>query len=62
MRDKLGLKEDTLAIGHVGNFYGTKNQEYLIYMMKELIKKNENARLYFMGDGETRQQVEELTA
>lgn len=62
MRDKLGLKEDTLAIGHVGNFYGPKNQEYLVYMMKELIKKNEHTRLYFMGDGETRQQIEALTA
>lgn len=62
MRDKLGLKEDTLAIGHVGNFYGPKNQEYLVYMMKELIKKNEHARLYFMGDGESKQQVEALTA
>ena len=61
MRDKLGLKEDTLVIGHVGNFYGPKNQEYLIHMMKELIKKNSNTRLYFMGEGETRQQVEALT-
>ena len=61
MRDTLGLKEDTLAIGHVGNFYGPKNQEYLIHMMKELIKKNSNTRLYFMGEGETRQQVEALT-
>ena len=31
-------------------------------MMKELIKKNEHARLYFMGDGESKQQVEALTA
>lgn len=59
-RKKLRLDNDALAIGHVGNFNKGKNQKYLIHIFKEIKKKNKNAKLFLMGYGRTRKQIEEL--
>lgn len=59
MRQKLGLDENILAIGHVGNFTYPKNQGYLAEVLKEVLKRKEEVRLYLMGDGERREAVEQ---
>ncbi len=59
MRQKLGLDERFLAIGHVGNFTYPKNQGYLAEVLKEVLKRKEEVRLYLMGDGERREAVEQ---
>lgn len=51
LRKELGIKEDTLIIGHVGRFMKQKNHEFLIDVFNELIKKNENSILMLIGQG-----------
>ena len=51
LRKELGIKEDTLIIGHVGRFMKQKNHEFLIEVFKELIKKNDNSILMLIGQG-----------
>lgn len=59
-RKRLGLGIDTFAIGHVGNFNEQKNQQYLIGVLKEIVGKDNNVRLYLMGDGRTKHDIERL--
>lgn len=51
MRVELGLKDDVLAIGHVGNFNAQKNQAFLIDVFKMIQTKMPEAKLFLMGDG-----------
>ena len=39
LREKLGIKDDTLIIGHVGRFMKQKNHEFLIEVFNEVYKK-----------------------
>jgi len=51
MRMKLGISEDECVIGHVGRVNRGKNQEFLVYIFDEFIKKNYKARLLMVGTG-----------
>ncbi len=53
--------EDSFLIGHVGHFADVKNQKYLVEMMPELIEKQDKTVLLLLGDGETRDDIIELT-
>lgn len=61
MRKKLGIPENCIAIGHVGNFNEQKNQAFLVQLFAELLKKNTNAMLFLIGDGTKRKDVQEIT-
>ncbi|WP_368250735.1 glycosyltransferase family 1 protein [Intestinibacter bartlettii] len=50
-RKELNL-ENKYVIGHVGRFDKAKNQEYLVDVFKLIAKKNKNAMLLLIGDGE----------
>lgn len=52
-RKELGI-EDKFVVGHIGRFAYQKNHEFLIEMFAELCKKEENAVLLLVGDGELR--------
>lgn len=54
MRQKLGV-ENKLVIGHIGRFYPTKNQIFLINMLAEMQKINSSAILLLAGKGESEQ-------
>ena len=51
VRAELGIGTEFL-IGHVGRFNYQKNHEYLIRIMKEVHKKEPNAKLLLIGAGE----------
>ena len=51
LRKELGIKEDTMVIGHIGRFMKQKNHDFLIDVFNELIKKNENSILMLIGQG-----------
>ena len=51
LREKLGIKDDTLIIGHVGRFMKQKNHEFLIEVFNEVYKKNQNTLLILIGQG-----------
>ncbi len=61
IRKRLNLT-DNLVIGHVGHLEEVKNQGFLISLMPEILKKNENARLLLLGEGEDRQKLEKQIA
>lgn len=44
--------ENKFAIGHVGRFHPQKNHAFLIDIFYEVYKKNQNAILLLIGDGE----------
>ena len=50
-RKELGIKDDTLVIGHIGRFVAQKNHDYLIDIFNEIHKKNNNAILLLAGQG-----------
>ncbi len=60
MRRNLCLEDDTLAIGHVGNFNEQKNQRFLIDVIDNLQNRSEKAKLFLMGDGRTKSNIEQL--
>ena len=64
LRKELGIKEDTIVIGHIGRFMRQKNHEFLIDVFNELYKKNQNTVLILIGQGpllnEIKQKVRNL--
>lgn len=51
MRRTLSL-EDKFVIGHVGRFHYAKNHEYLLEVFAEIAKRQDNAVLLLLGEGE----------
>lgn len=51
--------EKKIVIGHVGRFNPQKNHEFLIDIFAECIKKNSNAVLMLVGDGEGRKKIQD---
>lgn len=56
-RKKYNLDGKTV-IGHVGVFNYQKNQEYLVRVFAEYLRKNKNAVLYLIGDGSEKTNVQ----
>ena len=50
-RKELGIKDDTLVIGHLGRFVAQKNHTFLIDIFNEIHKKNSNSILLLAGQG-----------
>lgn len=50
-RKELGIKDDTLVIGHIGRFVAQKNHTFLIDIFNELHKKKKNSILLLIGQG-----------
>lgn len=63
-RKELGIKDDTLVIGHIGRFVAQKNHAFLIDIFNELHKKNKKTVLLLIGQGplmnEIKEKVEDL--
>lgn len=52
IRNQLGIKENTLVIGHIGRFVEQKNHEFLIDVFYEINKTHEDSMLLLAGQGE----------
>ncbi|MDE5931637.1 MAG: glycosyltransferase family 1 protein [Lachnospiraceae bacterium] len=46
------LFEDKFVVGHVGRFHYAKNHEYLLEVFAEIAKRQDNAVLLLLGEGE----------
>lgn len=57
-RDKLGL-ENKVVLGHIGRFHFQKNQDFLIDILNELIKRNKNYHLVLVGQGDDESKIKE---
>ncbi len=58
VRKSLGIQKNTIVFGHVGNFNNQKNQLFLIDIMSEIQKINNNTILLLIGDGGLRSKIE----
>ena len=58
-RQKLGIKENTLLLGHIGRFHEQKNHEFLIRVFNEICGRGVDAHLLLIGIGSLRKQVDE---
>ena len=59
MREKLGITD--IAIAHVGGFFEQKNHRFLVEIYREIRKINPNSKLYMIGDGPLRNEIEKLS-
>ncbi len=50
--------EDSFVIGHVGRFHYAKNHEFLLEVFAEIRMKKANAKLFLLGDGLRREEME----
>lgn len=60
-RKELGIKDDTLVIGHIGRFVEQKNHRFLIDIFNEVHKKNENSVLLLAGQGPLIEEIKQKT-
>lgn len=58
IREKYGLQKKFI-IGHAGHFAPVKNQVFLLELMPEIIRRRPDAFLLLLGDGQSRQKLEE---
>lgn len=58
LRQSQGLK-NALVVGHIARMSAEKNQGFLLEVFAAVRKRNENARLLFVGDGELREMLTE---
>jgi glycosyltransferase EpsF len=54
---ELGLSQDAKIIGHVGKFSKSKNQQFILKVLKHLIRKDETYIALFVGDGPLKEQI-----
>ncbi len=58
-RKELGIKENTLVIGHIGRFVEQKNHRFLIDIFNEIYKQNKNTILLLAGQGPLMEEMKE---
>ena len=58
-RKELGIKKDTLVIGHIGRFVEQKNHRFLIDIFNEVHKENNNSILLLAGQGPLKDEMKE---
>lgn len=57
VRKSLGI-ENNFVVGHIGRFNTPKNHVFLIDVFSEILKKNQEAKLLLVGEGETKKEIE----
>jgi len=55
---ELGLNEDAKIIGHVGKFSKSKNQQFILKILKELVTRDECYIALLIGDGPLKENIE----
>ena len=58
-RKELGIKDNTLVIGHIGRFVDQKNHRFLIDIFNEVHKQNNNSILLLAGQGPLMEEIKE---
>lgn len=51
LRHQFNLSDDTIVLGHVGNFEPVKNHQFLLNLISILAKRTENYKLFLIGVG-----------
>lgn len=58
-RAELGIKDETLVIGHIGRFVPQKNHAFLIEIFYEIYKENNDSVLLLIGQGPLKEIIKE---
>lgn len=58
IRGNYSIPEDTLVIGHIGRFSEQKNHVFILEIFKEVVKRNKNVKLFLVGTGELKKEIE----
>lgn len=56
-RKSLGIPESTYVVGHIGRFMYQKNHKFLVQIISELVKQDQDVRLLLIGDGPLRESI-----
>lgn len=59
LKRELHIKENDILLGCIGSFTKNKNQEFLIELMRTLVKTNNNYKLILVGQGAVKRELEE---
>lgn len=59
VRKQLGIRKEQYVIGNIGRITYQKNQLFLLDIFGEILKKNKDALLLLVGDGELRPKIEQ---
>lgn len=59
LRGECHIPPDAKIIGHVGNFSNTKNQIFILEVLKDLLEIGKSVVVVFVGDGEMRNFIQE---
>ena len=57
IRKELGLDNDIFLIGHVGTFSEPKNHTHILRVFKEVLRKQEKAKLLLIGEGYLKNEI-----
>jgi len=57
MRSELGIKEDTIVIGHVGRLVEVKNHKFLINVFEKYHQINNNSIMLIIGEGDMKMEI-----
>jgi len=60
IREELGI-QDKFIVGHVGRFFPQKNHNWIVRVFSEYCKKNRDAILLLVGNGEMFNEIKKLT-
>ena len=61
-RSSLGIPDSAFVVGHVGRFDKVKNHDFIIEIMREIVRKQPDACLLLIGDGPLRPRIERKAA
>jgi glycosyltransferase EpsF len=56
---ELGLPKDAVIIGHIGRFSSSKNQTFILKILKQILNDDERFFAVLIGDGPLKKQIEE---
>ncbi|MBT2679828.1 glycosyltransferase family 1 protein [Bacillus sp. ISL-35] len=56
---ELGLDQDAKIIGHVGKFSKSKNQIFILKVLKQLVNKDKRYVVLLVGDGPLKEKIEQ---
>ncbi len=60
IRNELDFSQDTKVYIHIGRYSKTKNHPFLVEIFEEILKKDSNARLLLVGEGELEEEIRTL--
>ena len=59
IRNEFNVSDSTVLVGHIGTVYRIKNQSFLVQVVSEMIKTNQDIKCVMVGEPIEREQVEQ---